>query len=56
MENAELTITHFLVLELARLCYVFAMFCLHFKCFAIKIHTALKQIHTKFKLKFTIVR
>ena len=37
------------------LCNAIAMFCLHFKRFAIKIHTAFKQIHTKFKLKFTMV-
>ena len=37
------------------LCNPIAMFCLNFKRFEIKICSAFKQIHTKFKLKFTLV-
>ena len=52
----RITTTYFLVLVLPRLRFVFAM---QLKCsvfiFAIKIHTAFKKIHTKFKLKFTLV-
>ena len=53
--RCRITINHFLVLVLATLCCLcnaIAMFCLHCKHFTIRIHTAFKQIDTKFKLKY----